>query len=124
MAGAKVWVFAELAGGKPVPVALELLTKARSLGDPVEAVVFSPDAEAAAQELGSHGAATVHAVTDPGYADVLLGGPAAEALATLVEQHKPDLLLFGMTYDGRDVAGRLAARLGVPVIANGLDVSA
>jgi electron transfer flavoprotein alpha subunit len=55
---------------------------------------------------------------------VLLGSPAADALAALVAEHKPDLLLFGMTYDGRDVAGRLAAKLGVPVIANGLDVSA
>ena len=121
---AKVWVFAEVAGGKPAPIALELLTKARSLGDPVEAVVFSPDAGAAAEQLGAHGATTVHAVTDPAYGEVLLGGPAAEALAGLIEEHKPDLILFGMTYDGRDVAGRLAARLGVPVIANGLDVTA
>jgi len=120
---AKVWVFAEVAGGKPAPVALELLTKARSLGDPVEAVVFSPDAEAAAEQLGAHGATAVHAVTDPAYSEVLLGGPAADAMATLVEQQKPDLILFGMTYDGRDVAGRLAAKLGVPVIANGLDVA-
>ena len=41
----------------------------------------------------------------------------------LIEEHKPDLVLFGMTYNSRDVAGRLAAKLGVPVIANGLDVS-
>ena len=120
---AKVWVFAEVTEAKPAPVALELLTKARELGDPVEAVVFSPDAAAAAAELGAHGAGTVHAFTDPSYGEVLLGGPAAEALAQLIEEHKPDLLLFGMTYDGRDVAGRLAARLGVPVIANALDLS-
>jgi electron transfer flavoprotein alpha subunit len=119
----KVWVFAEIAGGKPVPVTLELLTKAKALGGTVEAVAFSPDAEGAAEALGAHGATTLHAATDPAYGEVLLGGPAAEALATLVGEHKPDLILFGMTYDGRDVAGRLAARLGVPVIANGLDVS-
>lgn len=124
MALSKVWVFAEVAQGKPVPVALELLTKARSLGGTVEALVFSPDAEGAAGELGSHGAETVYAATDPGYAEVLLGGPAADAIATLVAEQKPDLILFGMTGDGRDVAGRLAAKLGVPVIANGLDVSA
>ncbi len=124
MAVGKVWVFAEIADGKPVPVALELLTKARSLGGTVEAVAFAADAETAAAALGAHGATTVHAVTDPAYSKVLLGGPAAEALDTLIAEHKPDLVLFGMTYDGRDVAGRLAARLGVPVIANGLDVSA
>jgi electron transfer flavoprotein alpha subunit len=124
MALGKVWVFTEIADGKPVPVALELLTKARTLGDSVEAVSFSPGAEAAAEVLGAHGAATLHAATDPAYGEVLLGGPAAEALAMLVAEHKPDLILFGMTYDGRDVAGRLAARTGAPVIANGLDVSA
>jgi electron transfer flavoprotein alpha subunit len=119
----KIWVFVEIAGGKPSPVALELLTKARSLAGTVEAVAFAPDAEEAATELGAHGATTLYAGTDPVWGEVLLGGPAADALAALVEEHKPDLVLFGMTYDSRDVAGRLAAKLGVPVIANGVDVS-
>jgi electron transfer flavoprotein alpha subunit len=119
----KVWVFAEIAGGKPAPVALELLTKARSLGGTVEAVAFAPDAAGAAAELGAHGATTLFAGTDPLWGELLLGGPAADALASLIAEHKPDLVLFGMTYNSRDVAGRLAAKLGVPVIANGLDVS-
>jgi electron transfer flavoprotein alpha subunit len=124
MAVGTVWVFAELQDGKPLPVTLELLTKARSLGDRVEALAFSPDAESAAAKLGEYGATTLYAATDPGYREVLLGGPAADAIAALASEHRPDLILFGMTYDGRDVAGRLAAKLGVPVIANGLDVSA
>jgi electron transfer flavoprotein alpha subunit len=123
MALDKVWVFAEVAGGKPLPVTLELVTKARSLGSTVEAVAFGPDAAATAGDLGGHGVATLYAATDPEYGDVLLGGPAADALAALITEHKPNLILFAMTYDGRDVAGRLAAKLGVPVIANGLDVS-
>jgi len=123
MALGKIWVFAEIAGGKPAPVALELLTKARSLSSTVEAVAFAPDAAGAAAELGAHGATTLFAGTDPLWGDLLLGGPAAAALASLIAEHKPDLVLFGMTYNSRDVAGRLAARLGVPVIANGLDVS-
>jgi len=123
MALNKVWVFAEITGGKPDPVALELLTKARTLAGTVEAVGFAPDAGAAAAELGAHGATTLYAGTDPLWGELLLGGPAADALAALVEEHHPDLLLFGMTYNSRDVAGRLAAKLGVPTIANGLDVS-
>jgi electron transfer flavoprotein alpha subunit len=123
MALGTVWVFAEITGGKPAPVVLELLTKARSLGATVEAVAFSPDAADAATELGAYGATTLYAGTDPAWGELLLGGPAADALAQLVAEHQPDLLLFGMTYDSRDVAGRLAAKLGVPVIANGLDVS-
>jgi electron transfer flavoprotein alpha subunit len=123
MSLAKIWVFAEIAGGKPAPVALELLTKARSLAGTVEAVAFAPDAADAAAELGAHGATTLYAGTDPLWGELLLGGPAADALAALMHEHKPDLVLFGMTYTSRDVAGRLAAKLGVPVIANGLDLT-
>ena len=79
MALGKIWVFAEIAGGKPAPVALELLTKARSLGGTVEAVAFAPDAADAAAELGAHGATTLFAGTDPLWGELLLGGPAAEA---------------------------------------------
>ena len=122
MAVAKTWVFAEIVDGAPVPAVLELLTKARSLGGTVEAVAFSPDAEAAAAVLGDHGATTLHAATDAAFGELLPGGPAADALAVLAAELKPDLILVASTYAGRDVAGRLAARLDVPLIANGLDV--
>jgi electron transfer flavoprotein alpha subunit len=124
MAIAKTWVFAEIVDGKPVPAVLELLTKARSLGGTVEAVAFSPDAGATADVLGEHGATTLFAATDPAFAELVLGGPAADAIAALVAEHAPDLILIASTYLGRDVAGRLAAKLDVPVIANGLDVTA
>jgi electron transfer flavoprotein alpha subunit len=124
MALGTTWVFAEIVDGKPVPAVLELLTKARSLGGTVEAVAFSPEAEAAAPVLGEYGATTLHAGTDAAYGELLPGGPAADAIAALAGQHQPDLILIASTYLGRDVAGRLAAKLDVPVLANGLDVSA
>jgi electron transfer flavoprotein alpha subunit len=124
MALAPVWVFAELNQGRPAPGALELLTKARSLGgEAVEAVCLGPGAREAAAELGRHGATTVYVSTDPAFADLLLGGPAADTLAPLIAERGPELLLFAGTHAGRDVAGRLAAKLDVPVIANGLDVA-
>jgi electron transfer flavoprotein alpha subunit len=123
MALDKVWVFAEVLDGQPITPALELLTRARSLAGTVEAVCLSPEAESAAAALGAHGATTLYAGTDPAYGDLLLGGPGADALAALVGQHSPDLILFPTTYSSRDVAGRLAAKLDVPVISNGLDVS-
>jgi electron transfer flavoprotein alpha subunit len=124
MAIGKTWVFAEIVDGKPAPVVLELLTKARSLGGTVEAVALSPDAEGAAAALGEYGATTLHASTDPAFGELLAGGPAADAIAALATEQKPDLILIGSTYLGRDVAGRLAAKLDVPVVANGLDVGA
>src|SRR5713101_3614501 len=89
---AKVWVYAEMSGGKLQSTALELMVKARELGD-VEAVALGTGAEAA-------------------------------ALAALHEQSQPDLILFAFTSDSRDIAGRLAARLGKGLISNAGDVEA
>ena len=44
------------------------------------------------------------------------------ALAGLVEEHSPDLILFPASYDARDVAGRLQARTGSTLMANATDV--
>jgi electron transfer flavoprotein alpha subunit len=40
----------------------------------------------------------------------------------LIQKDQPDLVIFGMTYDGRDVASRLSARLSTALIANATDV--
>ncbi|MGH2740797.1 MAG: electron transfer flavoprotein subunit alpha/FixB family protein [Actinomycetota bacterium] len=119
---AKVWVYADLASeGKPHPTALELLTKAQDLGDPVEAVVLGPGATDAAAVLGEHGAARVFVSDDTVFSD-FVAQPAVEVLHKLVEEHKPNLILFGMTYDSRDVAGRLQARTGSTLLSNASDV--
>ncbi len=62
---AKVWVFAEAEGDKPATSTLELLTKAREVGDTVECVYVGANADALAASLGEHGATKVFAV-DPG----------------------------------------------------------
>ena len=56
---AKVWVYAEVGPDGPHPASLELLTKARSVADTVEAVALGPGATQAAAALGDHGAQTV-----------------------------------------------------------------
>ncbi len=120
-----VWVYAELDQGGLVPSALELLTKARSLGaGSVAAVCLGPGSAEAAGDLGRHGAGIVYASGDPAFAELLPGGPAADTVAALAAQHHPDLILFAGSCGGRDVAGRVSAKLGVPVIANALDIEA
>ena len=74
-----IWVVAEAAEGKPLPVSLELLTKARELAGTVEAVTWGADAAPYAPTLGAYGAATVHDVGDLGGA--LPGAPVAAAIA-------------------------------------------
>jgi electron transfer flavoprotein alpha subunit len=120
---ATIWVFAEVAaGGRVEPTALDLLTKARSLdGATVEAVALGPGAAEAVATLGEHGATTVYASDDAVY-DEFLAQPAAHALHVLVQQHRPNLILFATTYASRDVAGRLQARTGSTLMSNASDI--
>lgn len=118
-----VWVYAEVTPEGPSPSALELLTKARTIGDEVAAVALGPGATAAAPALGEHGAARVYASDEQVYADTL-GQPAAHTLHALIREHTPDLVLFSTSYDARDVAGRLQARLGSALMSNVTDVTA
>lgn len=115
-----ILVYAETVDGSPRPIALELLTKARALGD-ADAVALGPGAERAAQALGQFGARTVYVQEDPAFRDIL-AAPAVDVLRRVVESRAPDLLLVGMTYDGRDIASRLSAQLGTALVANATDV--
>jgi electron transfer flavoprotein alpha subunit len=118
---AVVWVYAEVTPDGPKPSALELLTKAIALGGDVAAVALGPGATAAARALGEHGAATVYASDDDAYEDGL-GRPQAFALEQLVNEHAPELILFSTSYDARDVAGRLQAKLGSTLMSNATDI--
>jgi len=110
------WVFCEEQDGAPSASSLELLTKARDWGG-VEVFYVGPGSDSAYATLGAHGAARIHQL-DTGN---LLPSPlAAAALTDLVGGD--DIVLFGMGYTDRDVAGRLSARLGCPVLANAVDI--
>jgi electron transfer flavoprotein alpha subunit len=119
---AKIIVVAELSEGKLQPTAGEILTRARELGD-VTAVALGRGARAAAGALGKHGAKTVY-VNEDGAFDEFVAEPATDALESLQKQESADLILFGFTSDSRDIAGRLAARLGSGLISNASDVVA
>jgi electron transfer flavoprotein alpha subunit len=114
----KTIVFCEQVGDAPSTLSLEMLSCARGLGD---AAVFFVGAgsDAIWSTLGDHGAGTVHHL-DPG--DALPSALAAASLEAVVESERPDLILFGLIPTDRDVAGRLAVRLGRPVISNAVDI--
>ena len=120
MAG-KVWVYAEADGDKVTTATLELLTKAREVGDTVEALYAGTQSAAIATTVGEFGATKLFAI-DPG--DGLPGQVAAAAIAQLVGEHNPDVILFAQSYDGRDALGRLSARLDKPVLTNGMSLGA
>jgi electron transfer flavoprotein alpha subunit len=116
-----VWVYAEVTPEGPSASALELLTKARRIGDEVAAVALGPGSTEAVPALGDHGAATVYLSDDPVYAETL-GQPATHALAEIADAYGPDLILLSTSYDARDVAGRLQAKLGCTLMGNATDV--
>ena len=111
----KIWVFAEAEGDKPTSATLELLTKAREVGDVVEAVYVGPNADVIAPQLGEYGAAKVFAA-DQG--DSLSGVFGAAVIAGLVDAESPDVILFVQSYDGRDAISRLSVRLDRTVLTN------
>jgi electron transfer flavoprotein alpha subunit len=115
---ASVWVFVEQEGDKPTALGLELLAKGRELGD-VTAIFLGAGSDTIFSMIGQHGAKSVLHV-DSG--DRLPSAPVAAALAERVASRSPDLILLGQAYNDRDIAGRLAAKLGVGVLSNASDV--
>jgi electron transfer flavoprotein alpha subunit len=121
MALSKIWVLAEASDGKVATTTLEILTKARELAGTVEAIYAGGDAEAIAAQLGEYGASKVYTTGDLGGA--LPGVPVANAIAALVQGgNAPDAIIAATSYVGRDIAGRLSAKLDRTVITNNTDL--
>lgn len=99
---------------------LELLTVARRLGEPV-AVVCGPADEATVAALGNFGASTVYAAEAPEF-DEYLVVPKVELLASLVARVSPAAVLVTSGPEGKEIAARLAVRLGSGVITDAVDV--
>ncbi len=117
-----IWVVADRAGAKLAPTAFEMVTKARELASTVEVVTWG-DAGSVAADAGRYGAAAVHTVGDLGAG---LAGPVAAAAmaAQIAAGNAPDAVFVAQSYDGRDIAGRLSARIDRPVLTNVVGVEA
>jgi electron transfer flavoprotein alpha subunit len=114
-------VFAESRDGKLRRASLEAVSQARRLADgvsgTVEAVLVGKGVAAFAGELASYGADRVHAFDDaglPAYATETW----ARAVAQVVEAVRPWAVLVGHTAMGRDLAPRVAARVGGGLVSD------
>ena len=121
MTVSNVWVFAQGEDHVPTTATLELLTKARSLGDNVSAFVGGVVNDLAVA-LGEHGATKVY---ETGDLDGHLPGVAvAAAMKAVIDGgDSPDLILFPQNYEGRDVVSRLSVKLDKPVLTNNVDIA-
>ena len=118
---AEVLVVVDATGGALKKVSLELLTLARTLGEPA-AVVFG-DAAPLQEKLAEYGAAKVYAVDAPEI-DQYLVAPKATVLAKLVAEKQPAAVLIASTQEGKEIAGRLAVKLDNGLLVDAVDVAA
>jgi electron transfer flavoprotein alpha subunit len=115
-----IWVFAQVANGAPTSATLELITKARTLGD-VSAFVGG-DGAAVAAALGEFGATKVFSTGDLG--GKLPGVAVASAMKGVIDGgESPDLILFPQTTEGRDVVARLSVKLDRTVLTNNVGIT-
>jgi electron transfer flavoprotein alpha subunit len=121
---AEVLVLVDHVDGEVKKVTLELLTAARALGEP-SAVVVGPTGTAAKakQALASHGAAKVYVAEGDDAANYLVT-PKVDVLAALAQQASPAAVLVTASGEGKEVAARLAVRLGSGLIYDAVGVNA
>jgi electron transfer flavoprotein alpha subunit len=120
---ASVLVLVEHAEGSVKKVTLELLTAARSLGEPVAVVVGGPGAAGPlTDKLAEYGATAVVAAESEDTATYLVT-PQVAVLAALVESESPAAVLLASSAEGKEIAARLAIRTrsGILTDAVGLD---
>jgi electron transfer flavoprotein alpha subunit len=105
---AEVLVLVDHVDGAPKKVTFELLTLARTLGEP-SAVFVGEGFAGAKDKLGEYGAAKTYVAADAELSQYLVA-PTVEVLAKLVADKSPAAVLVASTAEGKEIAGRLAVR--------------
>ena len=107
-----VWVFIEQEGGKIADVSLELVCKgselAKQLGVEVEGVLLGNGVESCCETLFHYGCSKVYLAEDPRLEPFTVL-PFAKVIMGLIMEHKPNILMFGATMKGRELAPRVAS---------------
>ncbi len=121
-----VLVCGEVADGKTTATTRELLSLGRKLSDglhqPLTVLMIGKNLQEAAKEAIFFGADKVYSVDNPLFSSFNPGYYTA-IMAKICEQTVPSIMLFGQTDIGRDVAPRLAAKLGIPVTLDCTDLN-
>lgn len=118
-----VWVFAEQRHGKLMNVALELVGEgyklSREIGSDTKvcAVLVGNHVEHLIDELYAYGADRVYVMKDALLENYTTDG-YAKVMTDAINEYKPEIVLFGATHIGRDLAPRIAARLDTGLTAD------
>ena len=118
-----VWVYTEQRGGKLMPVALELLGEGRRLSREISeetkvcAVLVGSETDHLTEELYAYGADAVYQLDHPLLKNYTTDG-YTKVITEAIRENKPEIVLFGATHIGRDLAPRIAARLDTGLTAD------
>ncbi|MFC9894387.1 electron transfer flavoprotein subunit alpha/FixB family protein [Nocardia sp. NPDC127579] len=119
---AEVLVLVEHADGAIKKVSTELLTAASALGEPAAVVTGTAGTgEKLADALAAAGAAKIY-IAESDDVDNYLVTPKVDVLAGLVESVSPAAVIVAATAEGKEVSGRLAARIGSGLLVDVIDV--
>ncbi|MDR1835905.1 MAG: electron transfer flavoprotein subunit alpha/FixB family protein [Fusobacteriaceae bacterium] len=116
-----VWVIGEQRDGVISPITVELLGEGRKLADALGkklvAVIAGADLDEKVKELQHYGADSIIYVKDKLLAKFSTEGYAL-SVARVIREKKPEIVLFGATSLGRDIAPRVAAKIGTGLTAD------
>ena len=118
-----IWVFAEQRQGKLMNVALELVGEGHKLSREISdqtkvcAVLVGDKVDHLCDELFAYGADSVYVLEDALLEQYTTDG-YAKVITDAINEYKPEIVLFGATHIGRDLAPRIAARLNTGLTAD------
>ena len=116
-----VYIYAQQVDNKLSDIAFELIGKAKELAadlnTEVTAVLLGSNVKGLADELGEYGADKVIVVDNPAL-ETYRTEPYAQALVSVVEEYKPEILLVGATAIGRDLGPTVSARVATGLTAD------
>ncbi|MBR3557091.1 MAG: electron transfer flavoprotein subunit alpha [Oscillospiraceae bacterium] len=116
-----VWVYAEQRAGKLMNVAIELLGEGRKLADEIGtelcAVLVGSGCDDLVDELFAYGAEKVYYANNPELKNYTTDGYTA-AVYRAILKYKPEVVLYGATHIGRDLAPSVAVKCGTGLTAD------
>ncbi|WP_330388299.1 electron transfer flavoprotein subunit alpha/FixB family protein [Clostridioides difficile] len=116
-----VWVIGEQREGKINPVTIELIGEGRKLADQLgkelAVVIAGYEVEKEVKELLHYSVDKVYYINDLLLKDFTTDGYAI-SIANLIERKKPEVVLVGATSIGRDIAPRIAGKVGTGLTAD------
>ncbi len=118
-----IWVFAEQRQGKLMNVALELIGEGHRLAKEISedtqvcAVLVGNNIDHLADECFEYGAEKVYMIQDP-LLENFTTDAYTKVITQAIDEYKPEIVLYGATHIGRDLAPRIAARCNTGLTAD------